>query len=711
MRITLLFVCVFCFAVSFLWAQETIPNYKIPVLKNSIYDGVFTGNGLLGTMTYQKSSRVLQIDVGRTDVYDHRKDHNYVLFSTPRLAIGHFEITFDQDFSSHGEIDMNQAQASAYMSNGIEIKTITLAHKDLILISVKKKSAEQQYKLNFIPKNAKSPRFDFSYTEKPKSYTENPSASTYTKNDITFIQQPLLAGGGYVTAYRMIQKGIADIYAVTISFNTVGEDYVADATQILESVEVRQLQQERQIHQEWWRDYNQKSAYTLPDKALQAFYNMQMYKLASATRGDKPALDLQGPWTSSTPWPGYWYNLNMQLTYSPLYTANRLDLASSMIKMIDRNKSQLIENVHPEYQHNSAALGRISGPDMKSLVLLHANDTTVYKDEFVEMSNLTWLLYYYYQHYRHSMDESLKVKLYDLLKRSVNYSIHLLRKNKSGQYEFVVKAHSPEYPKSYDYNTNYDLSNLRWGLQTLQELESDNKSERKYLNYIKEIEANLISYPTDETGLKISSNQSYDISHRHYSHLLMIYPYYIMHAEQQENVDLIKKSIAHWQSKKGALQGYSLSGAASIFAMMGDGDRALDYLQRLNQQFIQANTLYKESGPVIETPLAMAQSLQELSLQYWNGVLRIFPAIPSFWKDVSFDNFLTDGAFLVSAKYENGQTKEVKLTAQHDGEIKVKTGIKNTKYTITGKGKVVKINKVVYSISLSKGSCVTFLND
>jgi alpha-L-fucosidase 2 len=711
MKILSLFVCTFFSSLSLLLAQEPIPKYKIPELKNSIYDGVFTGNGLLGTMTYQKSPHAIQIDVGRTDVYDHRQDDNYVLFRTPRLPIGHFEIVFDQEFKSSGAIDMNKAEASAYLNNGIEIRTISLAQKDVILIFVKKKTEKQTYTLHFIPSIARSPRFDFGHTEKPKSYIENPSSSTHTKDDITLVQQPLLAGGGYVTAYRQIQKGIADIYAVTVAFSKVDERYVSEASEILESVDVSKLQQDMDLHQDWWKSYQRKSAYSIPDTSLQAFYAMQLYKLASATRADKPALDLQGPWTSSTPWPGYWYNLNMQLTYSPLYTANRLDLASSLIKMIDTNKNQLIENVHPDYRYNSAALGRISGPDMKSPVLLHANDTTVYKDEFVEMTNLTWLMYYYYQHYRHSMDESMKQGLYDLLKRSVNYNVHLLRKNSAGHYEFVVKAHSPEYPKSYDYNTNYDLSNLRWGLKTLQELGGNDKRERKYLKHIKEVEANLIAYPVDKIGLKISSNQSYDVSHRHYSHLMMIYPYYMMNAEHPENIPLIKKSIEHWQSKKGALQGYSLSGAASMYAMMGDGDKALEYLHQLHNDFIQPNTLYKESGPVIETPLSMAQSLHELSLQYWNGVLRIFPAIPSSWKDVSFENFLTDGAFLISAKYENGQTKEVTLTAQHDGEIKVKTGIKNPEYTITGKGKVVKINDLVYSISLSKGSRITFLNN
>jgi alpha-L-fucosidase 2 len=501
---------------------------------------------------------------------------------------------------------------------------------------------------------------------------------------------------------------LRDIYIATVHYSTKDESYVSEAIESLTSIDIKSLNQEIEQHTNWWKAYNKLSTYKIPDKALQAFYDMQLYKLASATRADKPALDLQGPWTSSTPWPGYWYNLNMQLTYSPLYTANRLDIASSLIRMIDRNKDQLINNVHPDYQHNSAALGRMSGPKMKSSVLLHAKDTSVYKDEFVEMSNLTWLLYYYYQHYRHSMDASLKDNLYDLLKRSVNYSIHLLKKNTEGKYEFIVKSHSPEFPKSYDYNTNYDLSNLRWGLETLQELGVNYKDEKSYLRRLKEIEKNLIDYPIDNTGLKISSNQSYDVSHRHYSHLLMIYPYYLMHVEQPENVELIRKSIEHWQSKKGALQGYSLSGAASMYAMMGNGDEAISYLERLHTQFIQSNTLYKESGPVIETPLTMAQSLQELSLQYWNGVLRIFPAIPSSWKDVSFENFLADGALLVSAIYTDGNTHKIKISAQNNIQFKLKSPITKPKITFQKGGKVTHLGEDLYYIQLKRGDSVHF---
>jgi hypothetical protein len=60
--------------------------------------------------------------------------------------------------------------------------------------------------------------------------------------------------------------------------------------------------------------------------ALEAFYWIQMYKMASATREEGPALDLMGPWFQPSSWLFYWFDLNEQLQYWPVYTANRLDL-------------------------------------------------------------------------------------------------------------------------------------------------------------------------------------------------------------------------------------------------------------------------------------------------------------------------------------------------------------------------------------------------
>jgi len=76
---------------------------------------------------------------------------------------------------------------------------------------------------------------------------------------------------------------------------------------------------------------------------------------------------------------------------------------------------------------------------------------------------------------------------------------------------------------------------------------------------------------------------------------------------------------------------------------------------------VQPNTFYAEAGPVIETPLSAATSIQDMLLQDWGGALRVFPAVPTAWTDAAFDRLRADGAFLVSAVRRDGRTAWVRI--------------------------------------------------
>lgn len=94
---------------------------------------------------------------------------------------------------------------------------------------------------------------------------------------------------------------------------------------------------------------------------------------------------------------------------------------------------------------------------------------------------------------------------------------------------------------------------------------------------------------------------------------------------------------------------------------MGKGNEALTYLDKLFTKFLSVNTLYRESGPVIETPLSAAQSIHDMLLQSWGGKLRIFPAVPDSWKDIAYKDFRAEGAFLITASRKNGKTEFITI--------------------------------------------------
>jgi len=72
-----------------------------------------------------------------------------------------------------------------------------------------------------------------------------------------------------------------------------------------------------------------------------------------------------------------------------------------------------------------------------------------------------------------------------------------------------------------------------------------------------------------------------------------------MTLEQPENRELFVKSLKHWIGMPQKLAGYSFTGAASISSMLGEGNEAERYLNKLLDSKIPPNTLYVEAGPCI----------------------------------------------------------------------------------------------------------------
>jgi hypothetical protein len=190
--------------------------------------------------------------------------------------------------------------------------------------------------------------------------------------------------------------------------------------------------------------------------------------------------------------------------------------------------------------------------------------------------------------------------------------------------------------------------------------------------------------------------------HRHYSHLLMLYPLYLETTEKEGAEELMLTSVRHWQSK-GARQGYSLTGASSISSAFGRGNDALEYLNGLIK-FLQPNTLYKESGPVIETPLSGAQSIHDMLIQSWGGKIRVFPSVPDAWGDIAVHDLSTEGAFLVSAKRKAGTTAFVRIKSRAGEPCVIIPGLEG-QVQVAGnrKFKLEEIKPGVYSLDLKKG--------
>jgi alpha-L-fucosidase 2 len=612
-------------------------------------ESAFIGNGRLGA-TIDVRDSALGWTINRTDfVHDQsRYPIGRVVLKTAGTVQG-----------GSARLTLWNAEASGTVTTDrgeVRWRSFTASRPSVIVIVLEAMGGESGAALEWAPAEARPPRKVYRKDSLGPEDLHPPPVVSRSPGEITSVQS-FIGGGAHAEAIVSRGGRGTRTFYVSIGQGSTDREALAEARAATSDAARQGLARLEATHRTWWHAYYPASFLTFPDARLEAYYWIQIYKLGSAMRADGPILDLNGPWFNATPWPGIWWNLNIQLTYSPLFRANRLDLAESLFRNLDRHKQALIDNVPERLRADAAAIGRSSGPDLVRPVDL----ATAQSDAAHEMGDLPWTLYYYWLDYRYQMDDRiLRERVYPLLKRAVGNYLAYVERGDDGHWH-LPSTHSPELATVPD--ANYDLALLRWGLETLIASAEHLRLEDPLRERWRDVLANLTPFPTDSAGLMVGRGRPWKESHRHYSHLLAIYPLHLITPDRPEQRALIETSLGTWEREPGLFRGYSFTGGASMHALLGQGDTALT---RLNlyldaPRYMEPNTFYAEAGPVIETPLSAATSIQDLFLQDWGGALRVFPAVPAAWTDAAFDRLRADGAFLVSGVRHDGRTAWVRI--------------------------------------------------
>ncbi|MEU0881014.1 Tat pathway signal sequence domain protein [Lentzea sp. NPDC005914] len=643
------------------------------------YEGPYLGNGFLGSGIYaEPNANAIRFNVQHSQVQDHRPEFG-ALFGLARLPIGYFTL---EPVGAITGVDLRMDLWNAELTGTIttaagslRIRAFIHTKRDLYAIDVQASEDERAFKWVFHPLKAISPRVDPKWNRPaPAGFTDNPPVQLTSSGDVQLAVQPLNAGGEHVTAWREVTRGTRRTLFTSVAWSHPAKTAVRRA---IGNVRCGSIEGLAVDHRLWWHDFYRKSFLSIPDKRLQAFYWIQLYKFASAARKEAPAIATCGPWLENTPWPNTWWNLNVQLEYWLIHGSNHVDF-DAVTYSVDRYRDVLVEQVPAEYRHDSAGIPRTTDTVLNNGAGIGNSGYGVGipgKDvPTPEVGNLTWTLHNVWLTYRHTMDDRvLRNVLFPLLRRAINYYFHFLTKGSDGKWHLPI-TFSPEYGVNAP-DTNYDLALIRWGCRTLIESAKSLRVNDPLIPKWQDTLANLTPYPVDANGYMIGAGVPFAKSHRHYSHMLQIYPLYEVTWEDPAQRQVIETSLNHWISFEGALQGYTFTGAASISAQMLRGDKADFYLGELMRRYIKPNTMYQESGPVIETPLSAVQSMYDMLCQSWGGVIRVFPAVP--WPEISLDNFRTQGAFLLSASRQKGATRWIKIRSEAGAPCVVRTDIKD----------------------------------
>src|SRR5436305_2439720 len=263
--------------------------------------------------------------------------------------------------------------------------------------------------------------------------------------------------------------------------------------------------------------------------------------------------------------------------------------------------------------------------------------------------------------------------LIPLLRRAFNYYLHFLTTGSDGKLHLPA-TYLPE--SDYETDNDYDLPLLRWACRTLLELNTRLKLGDTKAARWQQVLDKLTGDGRNTLGA---------------------YPLFLVTVDQGSDAHAFVDSIVDgWQSDVDNWNGFHTAHIASVAAVARRGEDALGIVTNLLDRLVKPSTMYAEAtvAPVIESPLAGANSVNDMLLQSWDGIIRIFPAVPAAWKDVTVHNGRCQGSFLVSARRTGGVTRFVRVLSLAGEPCLVRTGFTGTLTAKTNTGRVPKVTQV-----------------
>ena len=476
-------------------------------------------------------------------------------------------------------------------------------------------------------------------------------------------------------------------WSIASSFD--GDDPMALARQRAETALKAGFRRMLVSHRFWWENYWQQSAIRLPNAILERQWYLEQYKFGSASRRGAPPITLQGPWTADNrcipPWKGdYHHDLNTQLSYWPCYSANHLKEGLSFLDW-------LWETL-PECYDWTRRYFEAPGLNIPGVADFKNRPIGGWRQYTHACTTAAWLAQHFYLHWRYSADRLfLRDRAYPFLHDAATFLEAITEIRDAEGFRTLPLSASPEIndnrPEAWFKTiTNYDLALIRWLFGAAAELADElNRPEDadRWRSALSETPDLALA---SDGRLLITQGVPLPESHRHFSHLMAIHPLGLIDLEDgpdaqrtiQASLDELDRLGPDWWC------GYSYAWLANLAARARDGVRAEQAIEIFATAFTLRSSFHcngDQTGKgyskytyrpfTLEGNFAAAAGVQEMLLQSQRGIIRIFPAIPDTWEDVTFTSLRAEGGFLVSARRKDGAVQRVTIVAEKGGVCRV----------------------------------------
>jgi len=471
----------------------------------------------------------------------------------------------------------------------------------------------------------------------------------------------------------------------------------------------RFLVRDLESHLAWWKGYWAKSTIELSDPVLEKQWYLETYKFGASSRRGAPPITLQAVWTADNgclpPWKGDYHNdLNTQLSYWPCYSGNRLEEGLAYLDWLWAIK--------PRCEEYTKQYFGVDGLNVPGVATLDGSPMGGWIQYSLGPTVSAWLAHHFYLHWLYSGDRAfLEQRAYPYLKAVAVFLDRLSERRPDGNRKLPLSS-SPEINDNrvdawFTETTNFDLALIRWlyGAAAVMAGELGLAEEAaRWRGLLGEWPD--LALAKDDGRLLVAPGYPLKESHRHFSHLVAIHPLGLVGWDGGEADRRTMLAALTELDRLGPdwWCGYSYSWLGNMAARAMDGEKAAGALRLFAECFCLPNSFHAngdqtKSGKskftyrpfTLEGNFAFASAVQAMLLQSDegfsvgdSGLVRVFPAVPASWTDVSFDSLRACGAFIVSAKMKGGKVVEVRVTSEKGGTLRLENPFPGGAYKASG---------------------------
>jgi alpha-L-fucosidase 2 len=420
-------------------------------------------------------------------------------------------------------------------------------------------------------------------------------------------------------------------------------------------------------HREWWRRYWAQSFVTIDDPVLEKAYYASQYITASASRSGKVAPGLYGPWvtTDHPSWNGdYTLDYNYQTPLLALYSSNHISITDSyeppILDFLVRGREYARTMLNARgvyYPGHIGPWGLERSFDYDPFMGMKGNAA------FVAMPMLMRFYSTYDDAYAHKIYPFLSEvgNFWEdyLVKKDGRYIIHDDCANEVGPWS--SQADWTKCPE--DLNPMVDLAFVRATFQGLIDISQELGTDAERRPMWQEILDHLSAYPTAQQAGKTvfrSAEDSEDTMRGWGSRA--IWPANQIGLGKDAKLLAIARNTFD-------VDGYSDHplGPPAMARVGYDPTKLLADLRKNCLDACYSNGYLFFFGGGVESSSTIPSTINEMLLQSFSGVLRLFPDWPRD-RQASFSNLRAYGAFLVSSSFKDDRVTDLSIVSEKGRE-------------------------------------------